>query len=444
MNDLVSIHLNLRFMKTVIVHHTNRLFKIFLIIIVYLHPLVSQSQISTSQESYTEFRGKVVDKQSKEPLLLATITIEGTNASSVSNNDGEYLIKVPKSQLDGILRIQYTGYQTTLIPIASLNSKSAIIYLESSELLLKEVDVIAPKNATQLVLEVFANKGKNYSNTSKFMTAFYREQIKRRSKNIALAEAVSTIVKRPYNNDVNDAISIVKARKSTDYNSKDTLAIKFQGGPYNALYIDVIKYSDFIFSEELISQYDFSFKSSTRINNKLIYIVHFEPKQGLIEQRYTGNLYIDIEDKVLTNAIFSLKITDPTLASKLFVQKKPKDAFVYPTEVTYRVDYRVKNNQWYYGYSNINMTLKVEWNKRLFNSVYSMQAEMAITDWDELTDRQRIKFRDRVKSSIILADEADGFSDPEFWGAYNIIEPDKSIENAIRKIRRQLKRINKE
>ena len=45
-----------------------------------------------------------------------------------------------------------------------------------------------------------------------------------------------------------------------------------------------------------------------------------------------------------------------------------------------------------------------------------------------------------MKSSIILNDEALGFADPDFWGEYNIIEPEKSIESAIKKIRRQLRR----
>ena len=36
--------------------------------------------------------------------------------------------------------------------------------------------------------------------------------------------------------------------------------------------------------------------------------------------------------------------------------------------------------------------------------------------------------------------QAVGFSDPDFWGQYNIIEPEKSIESAIRKIQRQLRR----
>jgi hypothetical protein len=39
-----------------------------------------------------------------------------------------------------------------------------------------------------------------------------------------------------------------------------------------------------------------------------------------------------------------------------------------------------------------------------------------------------------------LEDEAIGFSDPDFWGEYNIIEPEKSIESAIKKIQRQLRR----
>ena len=31
------------------------------------------------------------------------------------------------------------------------------------------------------------------------------------------------------------------------------------------------------------------------------------------------------------------------------------------------------------------------------------------------------------------------FADPDFWGEYNVIEPDQSIESAIRKLSRKLK-----
>ena len=50
------------------------------------------------------------------------------------------------------------------------------------------------------------------------------------------------------------------------------------------------------------------------------------------------------------------------------------------------------------------------------------------------------EYRNRLKPSVILSDAVSGFSDKGFWGAYNVIEPDKSIESAINKIQKKLKR----
>ncbi|MEM8846254.1 MAG: hypothetical protein AAGD17_04035 [Bacteroidota bacterium] len=86
------------------------------------------------------------------------------------------------------------------------------------------------------------------------------------------------------------------------------------------------------------------------------------------------------------------------------------------------------------------MEFKVNWQDKLFNSVYSMTAEMAVTDWEKNNTGELPKSKERIKKSIILSDEAIGFSDPDFWGEYNIIEPEKSIESAIKKIQRQLRR----
>jgi hypothetical protein len=68
--------------------------------------------------------------------------------------------------------------------------------------------------------------------------------------------------------------------------------------------------------------------------------------------------------------------------------------------------------------------------------------EMAITDWEKNEENMSLKYKDRFKSNAILSDEASGFSDPEFWGEYNVIEPEKPIESAIKKIQKQLKKSN--
>jgi hypothetical protein len=64
---------------------------------------------------------------------------------------------------------------------------------------------------------------------------------------------------------------------------------------------------------------------------------------------------------------------------------------------------------------------------------------MAVTDW-KISDNDSNYQGEKLKPNVILTDKTSGFADPEFWGEYNIIEPEKSIENAIKKINRKLER----
>jgi len=357
-----------------------------------------------------------------------------------TNTEGEFNFKVPEVSATDKIIISFLGYKTKTISVAELSNGNNRIFMEVSIMKLSGIDLSIPKNAKALVKQTLLKKGENYFVDPTLMTAFYRETIKKRKKNVSLSQDVVNIYKASYASNRRDAVELYKARKSTDYSKLDTVALKLQGGPCNALFVDLIKYPDNIFSDDSIDEYEFNFERSTRVNNKLIYIINFKQNPDIKYQLYQGQLFIDAENKILTSAVFSLNITDKELASRMFVRKKPKNARVWPTEVAYRVDYREKNGKWYYGYSNAQLEFKVNWDKRLFNSVYSMTSEMAVTDWEPNITSALPKVKNRMKSTIILNDEAIGFADPDFWGEYNIIEPEKSIESAIKKIQRQLRR----
>ncbi len=396
----------------------------------------------TQQEvqSFNQYKGEVIDSESKKPLVFATLTLEGSNISTVTNTEGKFLLKIPKSTVEGNITVSFLGYKSKSIPLNSLRGSANKISLTVSAIELSEVDISVPKNALVLVKETLRKKGENYFDDPTLMTAFYRETIKKRRRNVSLSEAVVNIYKTPYTSSKRDAVQLFKARKSTDYSRLDTLALKLQGGPFNALFVDIMKYPEYIFSNESIENYNFSFDRSTRINDKLIYVINFHQRPSINEPLYSGKLYIDAQNKILTSAIYSLNITNKEMASRMFVRKKPANARVYPTEVAYRVDYREKNGRWYYGYSNVLMEFKINWDRKLFNSVYSMTCEMAVTDWEKSLVGDFPKNKNRIKTNIILSDEAIGFADPDFWGEYNIIEPEKSIESAIKKIQRQLRK----
>tara|TARA_R110000868_G_scaffold935_2_gene7075 strand:+ start:4643 stop:5956 length:1314 start_codon:yes stop_codon:yes gene_type:complete len=390
--------------------------------------------------NYSEYTGEVLDSNSKKALVFATLTVDNTNVTTITNSEGQFSLKVPTEYINNNLTISFLGYKTKQISISELENEKNKIFMEEFVMALSEASIDAPNDAEVLVRETLDKKGSNYLNENTVMTAFYRETIKKRRTNVSLSEAVVNIYKTPYSSNKTDALELYKARKSTDYSKLDTVALKLQGGPFNTLFVDMVKYPNYIFTPETLGYYDFSFDTSTRVNDQLIYVIDFKQKPEIIDPLYNGKLYIDAENKILTSAIYSLNITDRKLASQMFVRRKPKNAEVWPTEVSYRVDYREKDGKWYYGYSNVLLEFKINWDKRLFNSVYSMSCEMAITDWEKNIENTIPRSKDRMKASIILSDEAIGFADPDFWGEYNIIEPEKSIESAIKKIQRQLKR----
>ncbi len=412
----------------------------FIFIIAFQNTSYASSKILNDTIGFNQYKGKVVSSKSKKSLIFASITVNGTNISTVTNTQGEFLLKVPKRYTKNRVTFSFLGFTSQVVKLAELNEDNNIIKLETHIEELSEVKINV-KDALSLVKEVLKRRRENYFSDHTTMTAFYRETIKKRRTYVSLSEAVVEIHKQPYTSLKDDKVKLYKARKSTDYNKLDTIALKLKGGPFNTLFLDIIKYPTFFLTEDIGNAYEFVYRKSTKIDNRPIYVVEFKQRPHMNEPLFYGKLFIDAQSLALTSAQFQLNLEDKIKASRLFIIKKPRKAKVIPIEANYQVDYRVKNGKWYYGYSRIELGFKINWDKKLFNSVYYSTMEMAITNWEKQLDKNSIKQKDRLKSNIILNDEASGFSDPEFWGEYNVIEPEKPIENAIKKIQKQLKKL---
>ncbi|GAA4974869.1 carboxypeptidase-like regulatory domain-containing protein [Algibacter aquimarinus] len=415
--------------------HLLTLFLFCLSIIGNVNILSAQSEATP----FTEIKGKVVDSKNKSPLAFADLVINNSNVSTITNSDGEFILKIPNTSSKDVLVISRLGYEKKEVSISSLTN-GIKIKLEQAITQLSEVEIDTYKNAKTLVLETLKKKSSLYNNDKTLMTAFYRETIKKRRRNASLSEAVVQIHKSPYNSYKRDGIELIKSRKNTDYSRLDTIAMKLQGGPFSNLYTDIIKYREFIFTAEDMDLYNFSFGEATQINNNMVYVVNFKQKENITTPLYFGKLFIDSKTLALTSAAYSLNVENKELSSQMYIRKKPRKVDVYPTETKYMVNYRTQNGKWHYAYSNISLTFKVNWKGKLFNSVYTLNSEMAITDW-EINNTKFAKVKENIiRPTTILIDKTSGFSDPEFWGEYNIIEPEKSIESAIKKIQKQLKR----
>lgn len=389
---------------------------------------------------FVEYKAIIIDKVTGKILPFGNIILLGTNIATVTNTEGEFSLKVPVSIKNPRISIRYMGYKNKLVSLAELSIHSSKIELQPIVLELPEVSVIS-KDAVALVEAMMNKLETNYPVTEMLMTAFYRETIKKNKSYASLSEAVVDVYKQPYISGYKtDLVKLYKARKQTDYNKVDTLVFKLMGGPFSCLYLDVMKNPSLIFTESMFSNYEFSFDKSTRLDNRLIYIVDFKQKKDYKDPLYFGKLYIDAESLALKTAIFSLNIEDRNASTNMFVVKKPLNAKVYPVQANYRVDYTESEGKWHYSYSRIELGLRINWRRKLFNTTYYSTVEMAITDRKNIVDEKPIRYRDRMRPSVIISDESNGFSEPDFWGEYNVIEPERSIESAIKKIQKNLEK----
>ena len=389
---------------------------------------------------FVEYKAIIIDKATGKILPFGNIILLGTNIATISNTEGEFSLKVPISIKNPRISIRYMGYKNKLIPLSELTAQGIKIELQPIAMQLPEISVIS-KDAVTLIEAMMNKLEENYPSVEMLMTAFYRETIKKNKSYASLSEAVVDVYKQPYKSGYKtDLVKLYKARKQTDYNKVDTLVFKLMGGPFNCLYLDIMKNPTMIFTENMMKNYEFSFDKSTYLDNRLIYIVDFKQNKEYAEPLYFGKLYIDAQSLALKTAVFSLNIENRDASTKMFVIKKPFNAKVYPVQANYRVDYTESEGKWYYSYSRVELGLRINWKRKLFNTTYYSTVEMAITDRKNITDEKNVRYKDRMKPTVIISDESTGFSEPDFWGEYNVIEPERSIESAIKKIQKNLEK----
>jgi hypothetical protein len=392
------------------------------------------------QETPLTFKGKVVDAETGAPLVFASVAVKETNVATVTNIDGEFIIKIAETQTSRNLEITFLGYRNKVVPLTELREDGYknIISMTTAPIPIREI-IVKPIDPEVIVRNAIGRIGRNYVDEPNLMTAFYRETIRKNRTYVSIGEAVVEIFKAPYNSDLRyDGARIYKGRKGSDVERMDTVLFKLQGGPVTVLQLDIVKNTESILTMDAMKYYDYSLSTVVEIDEKPHYVITFKQKPSVDMPLFMGNLYIETENYALTEVEFGFNLEDKAAVSSIFIKKKPLGMEVTPEIATYRVKYREQDGKWYFAYSRAEVKFKVNWKKKLFNTYYTTMSEMAITD---RTNEEVIKFagKEKLRYSDVFSEQVESFTDPEFWGDYNVIEPDQSIESAIRRLSRKLK-----
>ena len=394
--------------------------------------------VSAQNEShYISVSGVIKDKKSKKKLEYVNVSVPGTGIGTVTNEDGEFLIKINDSIDAKSIEISHMGYSNYRLPIDKRTTTGVEILLNANVNLLNEV-VVESMEPLDLIRKAIQRIGSNYCPEANLMTGFYRETIKKGRNYINISEAVIDIYKTPYTEEgvKQDRVQIEKGRKLLSQKSGDTLAVKLIGGPNLSVYLDIAKNPELLLDKETLSCYKFKMEESVMIDERPHFVVSFAPQVNLPYALYYGKLYIDKQSIAFTRAEFSLSMDDKNKATQAILKKKPYNLRFKPEEVSFLVNYKLRDGISYLNYIRSEFKFKCDWKRRLFSTNYTIISEMVVTG-GKVGNVDNIPAKLSFKQNQSLSDNVSSFRDANFWEDYNIIEPSESLESAVNKLKKQ-------
>lgn len=400
--------------------------------------LFAETGINAQNTTYYTVSGTVRDKVTRRPLEYVTVSVADHNVGTVSNADGNFLLKVPKSINAASIEVLHIGYGSFDIPVNGEDMTGVEVLLVPFVNLLGEV-IINGWDARYLVQEAIKKIKDNYSTNPTQLTGFYRETVQKRSNYINISEAVIDVYKTAYTESVaQDRVQILKGRKLLSQRKSDTLAVKLLGGPNLSIFVDIVKNPDILLDPEILPYFSFRMDKVTQINGRDQYMVSFQPQTAQQYLLYSGIFYIDKESLAFTRAEFHLDMDDRNKASELMLRKKPVGLRFRPDKLSYIVSYQERNGKCYLSYIRNELEFKCDWRRKLFSTSYAIVSEMVVTDTRE-QNVTAIPRKESFRENQALEDRVMDFYDTNFWGAYNIIEPTESLESAVARLKRQRK-----
>lgn len=384
--------------------------------------------------------GVVLDRQTGRTLSHVSVTAEGGKEHTVTNDDGRFSLKTQR--IPQYIQLSHIGYKTRRQQIQHGQTSNLRIMMAVNTVGLHEV-VVTRNDPLEIVKAAMDRIEKNYPQKPELVRCFYRETARRGSRFISVAEAVTDMYKTGYSRGPErDAVAILKGRRLMSMKARDTLGVKIQGGPVMPLMVDIAKNREYVLKAEDFGLYDFSMDMPALIDDRLQYVVSMQPKMHTMYPLMYGKLFIDQETLAFTRAELQLDVSNWRSASDYMLVKKPFGLRFRPKELTVTIVYTTDmQGVTRMSYVRNEMRFNCDWKRRLFASPFTTVSEMVVTDRRQMGEEvKRPKGRNSFGIRERFYDKVEYFEDPDFWADYNIIEPTESLENAIGKLKKKVRK----
>jgi hypothetical protein len=407
------------------------------------HIVVYQTQrtLSANPESpkdsvyFFEIRGRVLDKTDKLPLPYSSIYLSGKTIGTVTNDNGQFQLKLPSKNLADTIIVSCIGYKRIKAPVSTFLNEEKDYLLKPDVISIQEV-IIRKISPVNLLLSATEAVNENYPDKPAILNSFYREMIRKGSRYMMVSEAILENYKPGYNRAAaSDQVKILKGRKSQDPGTRDSVLLKLKAGLNTMLQLDVVKNMPDFLTGENTQDYDYKMSDIVVDNGREQYAIEFSPKKGSDNIFYKGRILLDVRNLAFTWVEFYVDPEKLDMATKNFIVKKPASMKVKVLKANYKVAFRLTGNKYYLHMIECETEFRIRDRHQISGTVFRTGLEMAVTEIDTV-NASRFKFRETARLNEFFTDQL-GAYDESFWGEYNFISPEESLEEALVKLSRK-------
>jgi len=411
--------------------------------IVIFNPLIesqpeANADLRKKSPSILTVVGKIKDVSNNDPIPFATIGLSGTTTGTITNSEGNFVFKLPQEFFEDTIFVACLGYKMKKIRYTDLDSGFCEILLQPDYIPIQEV-IIRKTDPIYLLRLAIEKIPENYYTSPVNQTTFYRESIKRGNRYLIISEAVLEIYRSEFNDQFPfDQVKILKARKNIDIQRTDSVTLKLKAGLRTSLLLDIVRNRFDFLNEEFFPLYAYDMTDIIVDEGRYTYVIYFRQHLYTTPPHYEGRIFIDLES--LAIRAFEFQIYPGTIeqAAKYLVIKKPRNLKVTPISAKYYVRYHQEKDKLYLAYILSDASFRIRWRNQLIAKLFNTRTEMAITH-TETEDVSRFKSSQTTNIDDLFIDQVGG-SDESFWGEYNYIKPDETLEEALIRINELMKR----
>jgi len=387
-----------------------------------------------SQTKALTKKGLVFDRENKSPLPYVNIYNQANKIGTVSNELGQFILRLPDSISDKTVTFSSLGFKNKTISFFDIKDT---IFLEPSvqELTTVEISNNRP-SIKQILFKVYDNLKKNYSNKRHLLKAFYRQTAIRDSLYERIIEADISIQEYGVAKQLDrDRIKVNQYRRSNDLLSSK---YKFYWKMASKLFSDKnemvwLKKANFItnfsknkaynvYHKTILDNYIFEFDSMTSIDNNLVYVFTFYSKDFEkipLAESQLSKIYISTKDFAVLRIVLNFGIRSLNKFHEL-----SKNEYSYSKIGDY---YYLTSARKYTNYLNKEIIIdnmyvyEVMTDRKSYNKIKRKQAEHIDTDFSK----------------------RDYTYDATFWKNYKIL-PVIPIKDRMKKIIEEKEKLNKQ